>query len=234
MKIRLSLVCTAAWTWTAIATPAAAQAPPSLDKVSHILVLYLENRSFDNMFGEFPGANGIANAGEGSIQRDRGDKAFDMLPAVDKPFDIAKNSPELREMALLENLPNKPFAIEGIRPGVTTATHTRDLIHAFYTHRTQIHGGKNDRFAQYSDASGLTMGYYGAAALKDTNLWKLAERYTLLDNFYQGALGGSFLNHIWLVCACAPVWPNPPKELRSEVDQDGVVVRERKVTAAGD
>src|SRR3954467_3972905 len=102
---------------------AQAQGPQGLDRISHILVLYMENRSFDNMFGEFPGANGIANAGEGSIQRDRDDKPFDMLPAVDKPFNIAKNSPELREMALLENLPNKPFAIEGIRPGVTTATH---------------------------------------------------------------------------------------------------------------
>ena len=69
------------------------------------------------------------------------------------------------------------------------------------------------------------MGHYGSAALKDTNLWRLAQRYTLLDNYFQGALGGSFLNHIWLVCACAPAWPNPPKGLRSEVDEQGVVVR---------
>jgi phospholipase C len=25
----------------------------------HILVIYLENRSFDNLFGEFPGVDGI-------------------------------------------------------------------------------------------------------------------------------------------------------------------------------
>ncbi|MGO4570330.1 acid phosphatase [Microvirga sp. 2TAF3] len=234
MKLRLFLLGTAACAWSAMAAPTLAQSPQGLDRLSHILVLYLENRSFDNMFGEFPGANGIANAGEGAIQRDRDGKPFATLPAVDKPFNIPKNPPELRDMAILDNLPNKPFASEGIRPGVTTATHTRDLIHAFYTHRTQIHGGKNDWFAQFSDAKGLTMGYYGAAALKDSNLWKLAERYTLLDNFFQGALGGSFLNHIWFVCGCAPVWPNPPKELRSEIDEEGTVVRERKVTAAGD
>jgi phospholipase C len=232
MKTRLSLACTAAL--AALSVPALAQSPQRLDKLSHILVLYLENRSFDNMFGEFPDANGIANAGEGVVQRDRDGTAYAMLPNVDKPFDVAKNPPEIRDIAILDNLPNAPFAIEGIRPGVTTATHTRDLIHAFYTHRSQIHGGKNDRFALLSDAKGLTMGHYGAAALKDTNLWRLAQRYTLLDNYFQGALGGSFLNHIWLVCACAPAWPNPPKELRSEVDEQGVVVRERKVTAAGD
>src|SRR4051812_9310310 len=30
---------------------ARAQAPQGLDKLSHILVLYMENRSFDNVFG---------------------------------------------------------------------------------------------------------------------------------------------------------------------------------------
>ncbi len=78
------------------------------------------------------------------------------------------------------------------------------------------------------------MGYYSAAAMKDTNLWKLAQRYTLLDNFFMGALGGSFFNHMWLVCACAPVWPDPPKGLRSQIDESGAVVSERKVTAVGD
>jgi phospholipase C len=34
-------------------------------------MLYLENRSFDNIFGEFPGANGIANAGDAAIQNAR-------------------------------------------------------------------------------------------------------------------------------------------------------------------
>src|SRR5690348_12213475 len=47
------------------ARPARApQAPPAqgLDRISHILVIYMENRSFDNVFGEYPGAEGIARA----------------------------------------------------------------------------------------------------------------------------------------------------------------------------
>ena len=35
------------------AAQAHAQGQQGLEKLSHILVLYLENRSFDNMFGEF-------------------------------------------------------------------------------------------------------------------------------------------------------------------------------------
>lgn len=34
-----------------------------LGRLKHIVVIYLENRSFDNLYGEFRGANGLANAG---------------------------------------------------------------------------------------------------------------------------------------------------------------------------
>jgi acid phosphatase len=39
-------------------------------------------------------------------------------------------------------------------------------------------------------------------------MWQRARQYTLADNFFMGAFGGSFLNHFWLVCACTPVFPN--------------------------
>ena len=31
--------------------------------INHVVVIYLENHSFDNLYGLFPGANGIAKAG---------------------------------------------------------------------------------------------------------------------------------------------------------------------------
>jgi acid phosphatase len=231
---RIGVGALAAGLTVAAGRAARAQAPQGLDKLSHILVLYMENRSFDNIFGEFPGANGIANAGDAAVQRDLNGKVLRVLPTVDHPFDVSGNPPELRAIPPLENLPNKPFRIEGVRPGVTAASFTRDLIHAFYTNRTQINGGKNDLFATYSNAKGLAMGYYGADSMKDTNVWKLAQRYTLLDNFFMGTFGGSFLNHMWLVCACAPVWPDPPASLRSEVDDAGRVIRDGRVVAKGD
>src|SRR5438045_4444008 len=42
---------------------AAAQTPApaaALSRIGHIVVIFEENRSFDNMFGLFPGANGLA------------------------------------------------------------------------------------------------------------------------------------------------------------------------------
>ena len=41
---------------------AASAAHAGLDKVQNIVVIYPENRSFDHLFGLFPGANGIGNA----------------------------------------------------------------------------------------------------------------------------------------------------------------------------
>ena len=52
-------------------------------------------------------------------------------------------------------------------------------------------------------------------------LWKLAQQYTLADNFFMGAFGGSFLNHFWLICACTPVFPHAPSTLVAVLDANG-------------
>ena len=67
-----------------------------------------------------------------------------------------------------------------------------------------------DKFAAFSDAGGLVMGYYDASK---TELWGYAQKYTLADNFFHAAFGGSFLNHIYLVCVCAPKYPNAPADM---------------------
>ena len=41
---------------------AASPAPSGLEQIETIVVIYAENRSFDNLYGSFPGANGMANA----------------------------------------------------------------------------------------------------------------------------------------------------------------------------
>ena len=68
----------------------------------------------------------------------------------------------------------------------------------------QIDGGKNDGYAAWSDAGGLALGHYDYS---QSALYALAEEFVLADNFFQGAFGGSFLNHQYLICACAPEYP---------------------------
>ncbi|MBN8906082.1 MAG: acid phosphatase, partial [Rhodospirillales bacterium] len=70
-----------------------------------------------------------------------------------------------------------------------------------------INGGKNDMFAAWADSGGMVMGYFEPHP-EDLPLWSWAQRYVLADNFFQGGFGGSFFNHFYLICSCAPRYPN--------------------------
>src|SRR5258708_2175789 len=93
------------------ATPAPAP-PDGLDKIKHIIVIYLENRSFDNLYGEFPGANGLANAGATSTQVDKTGKTYAVLP---RPINTSIR-PAIVDPRFPADLPNKPFAIDPYVP----------------------------------------------------------------------------------------------------------------------
>ncbi len=199
---------------------ALASATGTLDKIANVVVIYLENRSFDNLYGLFPGANGIANAlatpaSYRQLDRD-GVTVLQRLPAV-----WSANSAQASAWAFVASLPNQPFRIDappGGASGLDLSVISPDLTHRFYNNQMQINGGRNDMFAAWSEAGGLAMGYYDGSPMK---LWKLAQQYVLADNFFQGAFGGSYLNHFWLVCACSPVWSSPPAALISAVDSSG-------------
>src|SRR5208282_2810180 len=55
----------------------------------------------------------------------------------------------------------------------------------------------------WSDNPGLTLSAYDVTSMP---IGKLAAQYTLCDNFYHSAFGGSFLNHQYLISAQAPVY----------------------------
>jgi len=66
------------------------------------------------------------------------------------------------------------------------------------------------------------MGHYDGSKLP---MWKWAQDYTLADNFFMGAFGGSYLNHVWLICACAPTDRDAPARLRAKLDERGWLAR---------
>jgi len=194
------------------AAPARAEESTPFSKINHIVVIYTENRSFDHLFGTFPGADGLSNAKDSPPQDD-----FDGTPFKGLPQPRLKGGVDTRFPA---DLSNAPFPIENY---VAANQKTGDLVHKFYQEQEQIDGGKNDRFAATSDAGGLTMGYYKG----DTqHLWSVAKHYVLADHFHHAAFGGSFLNHFWLICACTPVFPNAPESMIAKVDlKTGFLIR---------
>jgi len=188
----------------------------TLDKIKTVVVIYAENRSFDNLYGLFPGANGVGKALPASYQQlDRdGKTVLATLPPV-----YSASTALASAWSFVAGLPNKPFRIDaaqpGGAPGIAASITSPDLVHRFYNNQMQINGGANNLFAAFSDAGGLSMGYYDGSSMA---MWKLAQQYTLSDNFYMAAFGGSFLNHFWLVCACTPSTATPPAGRVSIVD----------------
>jgi acid phosphatase len=184
--------------------------------IQNIVIIYAENRTFDNLFGHFGnGAHDLSEVTDATgkptaayvPQKDRdGTTVLPTLPKTWTGVTLAGN-PNVVTEAQSDGLANAPFAIENAYvakggPTLGTADVTRDLTHRFFENQMELNGGKNDMFAAWLDAGGLTMGHFDQSQSK---LYKLAQQYVLADNFFEGAFGGSFLNHQYLICACAPV-----------------------------
>jgi len=198
-------------------TPASA---PSINDVKHVVVIYMENHSFDNLYGEFAGANGLYNATSANmIQTDSNDNVYAHLPAV-------IGSPNAS--AFPTNLANKYFNIDQYVP---SGQETPDVLHRYYQEQMQINGGKMDKFAVYnSNSKGLSQGYYQTSLLP---LLPFAQKYVLCDNFFHSAFGGSFLNHMWLIAAASPVFPGAPSSIVATLDANGHPITDGQVTPDG-
>ncbi|WP_426113283.1 acid phosphatase [Pseudomonas sp. DSP3-2-2] len=185
------------------------------DNVKTVVVIYAENRSFNNLFGNFPGVEKPLSAlkPEDYQQRDRDGSLLQSLPPA--WGGVLQVGPQTVDGVTYpvggqfqENLPNAPYPLKGLDgEDLPFGLVTRDLWHVFYQNQMQINGGKNDRFVAWADAGGLTMGHY-AQSQYSLRLWDVAKEFVLCDNFFQGAFGGSFLNHHYLIAATAPFYPN--------------------------
>lgn len=188
--------------------------PKGLEKINHIIVIYLENHSFDNLYGEFAGANGLMNALH-ATQMDSLGMPYVFLPPVPGTTAFPKD------------LPNHFFNIDQYVPADMKVP---DLIHRYYQERQQIDGGKMDKFALISDSKGLTMGFYHTDLLP---LAAEAKNYVLCDNMFHSVFGGSFLNHFWLVAARSPVYKNAPENDVAVLDAHGQLVHDGFVSPEG-
>jgi acid phosphatase len=187
-----------------------AQAQDALSKIKTIVVIYAENRSFDHLYGLFGGANGLSNAtAEQKTQLDHDGSALPYLTVFG-----SGGKPDAR----FPRMPNEPFRIDAMPINLSLNQIGPSPIHAFYHNQEQINGGKNNMFAAMSSVGGWTMGYFDGSPL---HLWTWASEYTLADNFFMGAFGGSFLNHQWLICACSPRFPDAPDTMRVQLDPNG-------------
>src|SRR5438270_10003438 len=211
-------------------------------RIDHLVVIYEENHSFDNLWGLWPGVNGVKDADPAHTTQVGQDTARTPLPCL-LQLDVNLASPPLPSTcqgtkadgtSFPSAFKNQPFLIDNdipatgdksktcyvptpaapsgpgngvLAPGGAPGGCTRDLVHRYYQEQYQIDGGRQDRYVTGSDAVGLSMGYYDTTKLPLYAYLngKDAPNFAIEDSFFQGAFGGSFLNHQFLVAAQAPV-----------------------------
>jgi acid phosphatase len=226
-----------------------------LGRSKHLVVIYEENHSFDNLYGEWGPVNGQPVDGvpaDPVRQVAQDGTPYACLPQNDVNLTSPPLSADCTGTAagepVVSHFANAPFEIDDYIPptdttcpkpgaaapnGVLNGTGdpggcTRDLVHRFYQEQYQLDGGKQDRYPTGSDAVGLTQGRYETT---DLPIWQYlhgdgAPSYVLADRFFQGAFGGSFLNHQYLIAAQAPVYAGAvhdgtSADLHSVVDANG-------------
>ena len=184
------------------------------EHVKNVVVIYLENRSFNNLFANFPGTSAPLSdvPAEASAQKDRDGSVLPTLPKVwggmvPTPQNIGGKQYVLHEDQI-KDLPNAPFKLSDAdgKP-LPESVVTRDLWHVFYQNQMQINGGKNDHFVAWANSGGMVMGHYGETS-KNLNMWQIAQQFTLCDNFFMAAFGGSYLNHQFLISGRVPEYFN--------------------------
>jgi acid phosphatase len=215
-------------------TPASAGGAGGLSGVNHIVVIYQENHSFDNLYGRWEGVRGLRDAPRShTVQVNQAGTPYQCLLQVDvnltSPPLPARCTDTTTATTFTSHFRNRPFTIDDYIPpeaktcpapgvfapnGVPNGSGlpggcTRDLVHRFYQEQYQLNDGRQNRYVTGSDAVGLTMGTYDTRALPIYQYLHRAghPRYAIADNFFQAAFGGSFLNHQWLIAASNPVWP---------------------------
>jgi acid phosphatase len=257
----LTLVVLSAATIAALVVSAGASAgrghggDQKLSKIGHIVVIYEENHSFDNLYGRWERVRGLSKADTSHTTQlgQTGPSSFapyeclyqddanlQAQSAANPSGPLSTTCNNVTGGTFPSHFRNRPFSIDdylsadditcppvlsafsfpnGIRkqginpvngqpvPDARPGGCTRDIVHRFYEEQFQLNGGHQNRYVVQSDAAGLVMGTY------DTRKLPVYEylhsrghpKYAILDNFFQAAFGGSYLNHQWLIAAATPV-----------------------------
>jgi acid phosphatase len=180
---------------TVSAAAGAARGDDQLQKINHIVVIYEENHSFDNLYGGWEGVNGLANAdATHTTQVDQTGTPYACLFQLDvnltvPPLSQVCSGTTPRGVAFNSHFLNTWFTIDQyIPPDATTCPKpkdsfafpngilngsgvgiaggcTRDLVHKFYQEQYQLNGGAQNRYATGSDSAATVMGVYDTRSL---------------------------------------------------------------------
>lgn len=114
------------------------------------------------------------------------DHYFGAYPTGNGTFQFAGNTPKVN--GLPANVHLKLSSHEEVSPHPTTYTHTLDVPHTYASMIAAYNGGRMDGYAE--EGGRMAMVYYDERS-PVVEYWKLAQRYTLCDNYFQPIFGPS-------------------------------------------
>jgi phospholipase C len=134
----------------------------------------------------------------------------------------AKGQPhQIRDLRFPETLPNGPFQITR---HVSYGAHTGDPTHRFFQMWQQIDGGRQDLFAWVAESvgagpsndwkpqygqlrqGGVALGFYNMATGDAPTFKRLADDFTIADNYHQSVMGGTTPNYFALATGDVAVY----------------------------
>lgn len=167
--------------------------PSASQKLSHVIVLIQENRSFENLFAGYPNANapmsGCALPRSNAVRRSIARRHF--RGATGSGCPSGDVSVPLQQ---------------------TTFQKNHDLRHDWRSAHTDYDNGNMDGFSQWGPP-----GYYAYSYIEQSQVepyWSMAQQYVLGDNMFSTEFGGSFTGHLNLIAGTDDL--TPPN--KAEVD----------------
>lgn len=168
----LASLCVAASVGCASTGSTTPTAPSQPAQITHVVILFQENRSFDNLFAGFPGADSATSG-----------------PCIPD----AKKAPDCHAGALV--------ALHPITLQTTGTVGGKDIAHDHAAFETEYNGGAMNGFdliALGTAGGGGWAGTYPYAYVERSEIapyWTLAKTYTLADHMFSTATTDSFVAH---------------------------------------
>ena len=179
---------------TAARLPARVHGPSASQKISHVIVIVQENRSFENFFAGYPGANAPTSG-------------------CAKPINAVRRSVAPRRVRRTTG--------SGCPSGDVTVQLTQgsfennpDARHDWRSAHADYDNGLMDGFSSYGNNKGPDGAYMYIKQSEVAPYWSMAQQYVLADNMFSTEFGGSFTGHLNLIAGTDDL--NPPN--KAEVD----------------
>ncbi len=155
---------------------------PSGGRITHIVIIVQENRSFENFFAGYPGANApMSGCAEMASPRKSTGSGSGNCPYGDVQVQL------------------KQITFDG-----------PDLPHDYHQAKVDYRHGKMDGFSEFGKHYPYEAYSYVNHALI-APYWSMAQQYVLADNMYPTEWGGSFTGHLTLVAGMDTIRQKPFK-----------------------